>query len=119
MKTKIDCTFDSARLAKDGEYKLTFVAPLVELSNALSVLRGLNRRFVIALIVNGNKTKFDDVGLYRISIDKDGETKFILSVPHTQMSQTDLGYFGMCQQSNIDLYCKIDEQDEEDDEDDK
>ena len=109
MRVKIDCTFDSMRLAKDGEYKLTFVAPLVELSNALGLLRGLNRRFMVVLLVNSNKQKFNDVALYKIAIDKDGETKFILSVPFEQMDQTDLGYFGRCQQSNISLYSKIDE----------
>jgi len=108
MKLKVDCTFESMRLARDQEYKLTYVAPLVELSNALSILRGLNRRFMIAMIVNGNKTKFDDVGLYKIAIDKDGETKFTLSVPYEQLDQTDLAYFGRCQQSNISLYCKMD-----------
>ncbi len=109
MKIKVDCTMDGMRLAKDGEYKITFVAPLVELSNALSILRGLNKRFMIALVVSGNKNKFDEVALYKISIDKDGETKFILSVPYEQLTQTDLGYFGRCQQANISLFCKIDE----------
>jgi hypothetical protein len=114
MKIKVDCTFDGMRLAKDGEYKLTFVAPLVELSNALSILRGLNKRFVIALVVGGGKNKFEEVALYKISVDKDGETKFILSVPYEQLTQTDLGYFGRCQQANINLFCKIDEADADD-----
>jgi len=107
MKVKFECTLDGIRLAKDGEYKITFVAPLVELSNALSVVRGLNRRFQTALIIEGNKSKFDDVALYRMSIDKDGETKVVLSVPYEGLGTTEAAYFGRSQQKNIIVYCKI------------
>jgi len=107
MKIKFDATLDGVRLAKDGEYKLTFVAPLVELSNALSVVRGLNKRFQMALIIESNKCKFDDVAVYRVSIDKDGETKVIFSIPFEAMGTTEAAYFGRCQQKNIIVYCKI------------
>jgi len=113
MKVKFECTLDGIRLAKDGEYKITFVAPLVELSNALSVVRGLNRRFQTAMIIEGNKSKFDDVALYRMSIDKDGETKVVLSVPYEGLGHTEAAYFGRSQQKNIIVYCKINGESEE------
>lgn len=107
MRIKFECTFVGIRLARDGEYKLEFLAPLVEISNAVSVIRTLNKRFMIALVTEGQKNKFDDVGLHRVAIDSDGETKVVLSIPYESMSNVDLACFGRYQQKNITVHCKI------------
>lgn len=107
MKVKFDCSFTGAKLAKDGEYKIEFAAPLTELSNVLSVIRMLNKRFAIALVLEGSKNKFNNAAFHRMAIDSDGETKVVFSIPYEDMQDVDLGFFGRCQQKHLTIYCRL------------
>ena len=107
MKVKFEGSFIVARLAKDGEYKLEFLAPLTELSNVISIIRMLNKRFAIALVTEGAKTKFNNAAFHRMAIDSDGETKIVFSIPHEDMQDVDLGFFGRCQQKQLTVYCRL------------
>lgn len=105
-KIKFSCSLNSIRLAKDGEYKIEFLAPMSEMASAISMVSFVDQVFSFAMVSEGEVVKASPVSLHRVAVDREGETKVVLSIPHTAVDNMSLMFLGNCQQKPIVIQCK-------------
>lgn len=102
MKIKFQGTINNMSLKKDGEYRVEFKIPLLEISKAISMVRLLNTGFKIGIISEEkNKAIISTAYFYRLAVDKEGESKVTICFSFENISNDSLAFFGKHQDESV------------------
>ena len=109
MKIKFSATINNMSLKKDGEYRLEFKIPLSEISEAVSTIRLLDTEFKIGILSEEkSKSIITEAYFYKLAIDREGESKVMVSFPCTSIDDGSLSFFGKHQNELINVIIKND-----------
>lgn len=104
MKIKFQATINNMSLKKDGEYRVEFKAPLLEISKAISMVRLLSVDFMVGILSeNGTKAIITKAYFYKLAIDRDGESKVMISFPADSITDNSLAFFGKNQENLVNV----------------
>ena len=95
MKIKFSATIDNMSLKKDGEYRIQLKVPLLDISKPMSMVRLLNTDFMVGIISEDeSKAVITKAYFYKLAIDRDGESKIVISFPLESITDNSLAFFG-------------------------
>jgi len=111
MKINLQATINNMSLRKDGEYRVEFRIPYVELEKAITTVQFIGNSFFVMMIAE----EVDDTGervravikeayFYKMIVDREGESKIVISF--LSESIDDLAFFGKHQEEVIDVLFK-------------
>ena len=102
MKIKFQGTINNMSLKKDGEYRVEFKAPLLEISKAMSIVRLLNTGFKLGIISEGKDKAIISIAYFnRLAIDREGESKIAVLFSSESISNDSLAFFGKHQNESV------------------
>ena len=102
MKIKFEATINNMSLKKDGEYRIEFKVPLLGISRAISMVRLLGTSFKVGIIsTEKSKAVIEGASFFRLIIDREGESKIMLSFNFAGISNDSLAFFGQHQEETV------------------
>ena len=109
MKIKFAATINNMSLKKDGEYRVEFKVPFSDISNAMTTIRLLDTGFKVGILSEEkSKSIITEAYLYKLTIDREGESKVMVSFPCTSIDDSSLAFFGKHQNESVDVIIKND-----------
>lgn len=107
MKIKLLGTVNSMSLKKDGEYRVELKFSLSELSKVIPMIKLLNVEFSIGIVSDEkDKAIISKAYLYRLMIDKEGESKVMIYFSFENISNDSLAFFGQHQEELVTIFIK-------------
>ena len=111
MKIKFQATINNLSLKANGEYRICFQSPLLEISKAISMVRLLSIDFMVGILSeNGTKAIITKAYFYKLAIDRDGESKVTISFPLESVTDNSLAFFGKNQENLVNVIIKNNEE---------
>ena len=113
MKVKIQGVINNMSLRKDGEYRIEFKFALFEIAKVISMVKLLNNNFSIGVISEEkDKAIITNAYFYKLSIDREGESKLSLSFSFEHIDNDSLAFFGKHQEELVKIFIKNGEESE-------
>ena len=109
MKIKFTATINNMSLKKDGEYRLEFKVSFADIANAMSTIQVLGKGFKIGILSEeGSRSVITDAYFYKLIVDREGESKVIVSYPYGSIDNESLAFFGKNQDTSVSVIIKND-----------
>jgi len=106
MKIKFEATIDNMSLKKDGEYRITLKVSLQDVARPMSMVRLLSTEFMVGIIAEDSKAVITKAYFYKLTIDREGESKIVISFPAESVKDSSLSFFGRHQEEVITIIIK-------------
>jgi len=101
MKIKFEATIDNMSLKKDGEYRIQLRVSLQDVGSAISMIKLLDTDFMVGILAEDNKAVITKAYFYKLTIDREGESKIVISFPADSIMDNSLSFFGKHQEELV------------------
>jgi len=107
MKIKFSATINNMSLKKDGEYRVEFKVPLLDIAKAISMIKLLSANFMVGILSEEkSKSIITNAYFYKLAIDREGESKVTISFPCGSITDNSLAFFGKHQEESVSVIIK-------------
>jgi len=104
MKIKFSATINNMSLKKDGEYRLELKVPLLDIAKPISMVRLLSVGFIVGILSEEkSKAIITEAYFYKLAIDREGESKVIISFSGESIADDSLSFFGKHQEETVNI----------------
>ena len=109
MKIKFEATIDNLSLKANGEYRLQIKVSLQDVGSAISMIKLLDTDFMVGILAEDNKAVITKAYFYKLTIDREGESKIVISFLDESITDKSLGFFGKHQEESVNVIIKKNE----------
>lgn len=107
MKIKFSATINNMSLKKDGEYRVEFRVPLLDIAKAISMVKLLSVSFMVGILSEEkSKSIITSAYFYKLAIDREGESKVTISFSGESITDEYLAFFGKHQEESVSIIVK-------------
>lgn len=107
MKIKFFATIDNMSLKANGEYRVTLKVPLLDIGKSMSMVRLIDTDFMVGILSETeSKAVITKAYFYRLAIDREGESKVIISFPGESITDNSLAFFGKHLEESVKIIIK-------------
>ena len=106
MKDKFQATIDNMSLKANGEYRLQIKVSLQDVGSAISMIKLLDTDFMVGILAEDNKAVITKAYFYKLTIDREGESKIVISFPAESIMDNSLSFFGRHQEESVRIIIK-------------
>jgi len=111
MKIKFQSVIDNMSLKKDGEYRVQLRVSLQDIASAISMIKLLDKDFMVGIISEEeSKAVITKAYFYKLAIDREGESKVVISFPCESITDNSLSFFGRNQEKLLRVVIKHNEE---------
>ena len=101
MKIKFEGVVDNLSLKKDSEYRVQLRVSLQDVGSAISMIKLLDTDFMVGILAEDNKAVITKAYFYKLTIDREGESKIVISFPADSIMGNSLSFFGKHQEELV------------------
>jgi len=101
MKIKFEGVVDNLSLKKDSEYRVQLRVSLQDVGSAISMIKLLDTDFMVGILAEDNKAVITKAYFYKLTIDREGESKIVISFPADSIMDNSLSFFGKHQEELV------------------
>lgn len=110
MKIKFSATINNMSLKKDGEYRVEFKVPLLDIAKAISMVKLLSVGFMVGILSEEKaKAVITEAYFYKLAVDREGESKITISFSGESITDNSLAFFGKHQEESVSVIIKNNE----------
>ena len=106
MKIKFEGVVDNLSLKKDSEYRVQLRVSLQDVGSAISMIKLLDTDFMVGILAEDNKAVITKAYFYKLTIDREGESKIVISFPADSIMDNSLSFFGKHQEELVKIIVK-------------
>jgi len=106
MKIKFEGVVDNLSLKKDSEYRIQLRVSLQDVGSAISMIKLLDTDFMVGILAEDNKAVITKAYFYKLTIDREGESKIVISFPADSIMDNSLSFFGKHQEELVKIVIK-------------
>ena len=106
MKIKFEGVVDNLSLKKDSEYRVQLRVSLQDVGSAISMIKLLDTDFMVGILAEDNKAVITKAYFYKLTIDREGESKIVISFPADSIMDNSLSFFGKHQEELVKIVIK-------------
>ena len=106
MKIKFEGVVDNLSLKKDSEYRVQLRVSLQDVGSAISMIKLLDTDFMVGILAEDSKAIITKAYFYKLTIDREGESKIVISFPAESILDNSLSFFGRHQEESVKIIVK-------------
>ena len=107
MKINFEATIDNLSLKKDSEYRIQLKVSLQDVAKPMSMVQLLNTDFMVGIISEDtSRAVIEKAYFYKLTIDREGESKIVISFLDESITDKSLGFFGKHQEESVKIIIK-------------